>query len=103
VTNYTIYIAPRAWDEIKQLPGNIRQRARKAIDHLANDPRPGNSTELDRSELPEIEAELRRLRLEKWRIVYTVSETEAIVDILGVRKRPPYDYGDLAELLEEYL
>jgi mRNA interferase RelE/StbE len=43
--------------------------------------------------------ELRRLRIDRWRIVYAVTEADRIVDVLAVRKRPPYDYGDLAELL----
>jgi hypothetical protein len=31
--------------------------------------------------------------------VYTVSDADNLVDVLTVRQRPPYDYGDLAELL----
>ncbi|GAB4421282.1 MAG: hypothetical protein Fur0044_18660 [Anaerolineae bacterium] len=34
-------------------------------------------------------------------IIYAVTETNKIVDVLTVRKRPPYDYGDLEELLRE--
>jgi len=30
--------------------------------------------------------------------VYAISEEERTVDVLAVRKRPPYDYGDLADL-----
>ena len=40
-------------------------------------------------------------QLDKWRIVYVVIETDSTVDVVAVRKRPPYDYGDLAVLLEE--
>lgn len=32
VSRYTVYIIPRAWQEMKNLPGNIRQRARRAVD-----------------------------------------------------------------------
>jgi len=103
VTRFTIYITPKAWDEIRQLPGHMRQRVRKTIDNLADNPRPAKSTELDVSELPKIEAELRRLRIEKWRIVYMITESDSIVDIMAIRKRPPYDYNNLAELLEELL
>ena len=39
--------------------------------------------------------------LDNWRIVYVVSDDETAVDVVAVRKRPPYDYGDLAELLGE--
>jgi mRNA-degrading endonuclease RelE of RelBE toxin-antitoxin system len=41
----------------------------------------------------------RHLQIDNWRIVYLITEDEKAVDIVAVRKRPPYDYGDLAELL----
>ncbi|WP_423224796.1 type II toxin-antitoxin system RelE family toxin [Candidatus Amarolinea aalborgensis] len=47
--------------------------------------------------------EVRRLRLDKWRVVYAITEVESIVDVLAVRRRPPYDYGDLNALLSELL
>ena len=56
---------------------------------------------MDTSRLPEIDVELRRLRIERWRIVYAITEAELYVDVLAVRKRPPYDYGDLERLLAE--
>lgn len=65
---------------------------------MADNPRPAKSKALD---VPELEPEVGRLRLEQWRIVYTITEADSIVDILTVRKRPPYDYGDLEELLRE--
>ena len=33
--------------------------------------------------------------------VYVVPEEFKAVDVVAARKRPPYDYGDLAELLGE--
>jgi mRNA interferase RelE/StbE len=96
--NYAVYVTPAAWDEIRALPGNMRQRVRRAIADLANDPRPAASKQLKALEFPN---ELRRLRLDRWRIVYAITEIEHVVDVLGVRKRPPYDYGDLNALLEE--
>jgi len=98
VSRYTVYIIPHAWKEIKDLPGNMRQRVKRAIDALADDPRPPRSKALD---APEFEQELRRLRLDRWRIVYAVTEADKAVDVLAVRKRPPYDYGDLGPLLAE--
>ena len=95
---YTVYITPRARMEIKALPGNVRQRVKRAIDALAGNPRPTKSLVLD---APESERELCRLRLDRWRIVYAVTEAERAVDVLAVRKRPPYDYGDLEELLQK--
>jgi len=98
VSRYTVYVIPGAWKEIKRLPGNVRQRVKRAVDALAANPRPVRSKQLD---LPDLEPELYRLRLDRWRIVYAISEQEHTVDVLAVRKRPPYDYGDLESLLVE--
>jgi mRNA interferase RelE/StbE len=43
--------------------------------------------------------ELRRIRMERWRIVYAVCDEEQWVWVLTVRRRPPYDYHDLPELI----
>lgn len=98
MNQYRIFVTPAAVKEIKDLPGNMRQRVRRAISELANKPRPSGSKELDQ-QLTQREA--RRVRIENWRILYVIAEDEAVVDVLGVRKRPPYDYADLERLLEE--
>lgn len=46
---------------------------------------------------------LLRLRIDKWRIVYVVDTENLLISIVGVRKRPPYDYQDLAAILENVL
>ena len=83
---------------MKNLPGYVRQRVKRAVDALALQPRPPRSIQLD---FPELDGELRRSRLDNWRIVYVVSDSERTVDLLAVRKRPPYQYEDLAELIEQ--
>lgn len=95
---YKVYIVPSAFREAKTLPGNIRQRVKRAIDALSADPRPSRSKTL---RLAGIDRELRRLRIENWRILYTINEEDQTIDILAVRKLPPYDYGDLQTLLQE--
>jgi mRNA interferase RelE/StbE len=65
---------------------------------LVDNPRPPSSKALD---VPEVDAEIRRLRLDTWRIVYAVTEADRAIDILAVRKRPPYDYGDLSSLITD--
>ena len=100
MTPYQVFITPRALQEAKELPRHMRQRIRRAIQELADDPRPANSKELDVHGLTQ---EARRLRLDKWRVVYAITATDTIVDVLAVRKRPPYDYGDLNALLGELL
>jgi mRNA interferase RelE/StbE len=98
VNRYTVYVIPRAWKEMKDLPGSMRQRVRRAVDALADNPHPPKSKRL---KVPDLEPELYRLRLGRWRIVYAITEKDRAVDVLAVRKRPPYDYGDLGELLGE--
>lgn len=116
MSHYTVYVTPLAWDEAQDLPGHIRQRVRRAIAALADEPRPAASKALVRviqedvgddqapasrqaDEPSEPTRELRRIRLDRWRIVYAITETDQAIDVLAVRKRPPYDYGDLERLL----
>ncbi len=85
----------------KHLPGNIRQQIKRAIDDLAHEPRPPRSRALDVTDLdiaPQIE--IRRLRLDPYRIVYALSDQENWVWILAIRRRPPYDYDDLTDLVD---
>ena len=100
MSRYKVYVVPNAWKEIKDLPGNVRQRVRRTIDALAQDPRPPRSKALD---APGFTVELRRFRLDRRRIVYAITEADETVDVLAVRKRPPYDYGDLERLVEDAL
>lgn len=44
--------------------------------------------------------ELYRIRVESWRIIYVVEEELQLLTVLTVRKRPPYQYENLRELLE---
>ena len=97
MSRYKVFTTPQAFKEIKALPGNIRQRVRRAIKELADDPRPQSSKALS----GEVDQELWRLRLDRWRMVYMISEADLTIDVIAVRKRPPYDYRDLEALLED--
>jgi mRNA-degrading endonuclease RelE of RelBE toxin-antitoxin system len=97
--SYQVWIADDAKGEIKRLPGNMRQRIPQAIRDLSLDPRPHDSRPMKSPLITELE--LRRLRLERWRVIYIVDEQAAEVGVLAVRKRPPYDYSDLPDLLAE--
>lgn len=99
MSQYAVYVLPGEFRTIKRLPGNMRQRIKRAIDGLTDNPRPPGSKQLQVSDDEEFAWELRRLRIDNWRIVYLISEDERAVDVVAVRKRPPYDYGDLGELL----
>lgn len=98
MTRYRVYITPTARQEARALPGYVRQRVVRSIGALADQPRPTDSSELHQTELP---VELRRIRLLRWRILYIVSDGDQVVDVLAVRRRPPYDYGDLSDLLKQ--
>jgi mRNA-degrading endonuclease RelE of RelBE toxin-antitoxin system len=60
-------------ETIKALPGNIRQRVKRAIQELATHPRPSQSKPLTTSTA---EQEIRRLRLDNWRIIYAIRESD---------------------------
>jgi mRNA interferase RelE/StbE len=93
VSQYTVYITPTAWDEVKDLPGHMRQRVRRAIAALADEARPSESKALAdpeqadvaqtqapgataRDDQPEPTRELRRIRLDRWRIVHAITEAD---------------------------
>jgi mRNA-degrading endonuclease RelE of RelBE toxin-antitoxin system len=89
-------LSPMAWDDLKHLSGNVRRQMIKAVDALEQDARPAESKQLS---LADDQHELRRLRLGHWRIVYLIVDEQPLV--LAIRRRPPYDYTDLASLIEE--
>ena len=70
MSGYKLQIAPACFKKIKSLPGHIRQRIRKGIGDLANDPRLPQSKALN---VLDIVVELRRLRLNKWRVLYAIT------------------------------
>jgi mRNA-degrading endonuclease RelE of RelBE toxin-antitoxin system len=97
VLHYSIWIEGAAKRELQNVPGHMRQRLKQAITDLARDPRPFTSQLM--TPPAGFAFELRRIRLEKWRIVYVIDETEVSLGVYAIRRRPPYAYDDLAELL----
>jgi mRNA interferase RelE/StbE len=97
LSRYFVYVNPDTFNTVKELPGNIRQRVRQAIHNLAENPRPSQSKQL---KVNIIDREIWRLRIDNWRIIYAIGETDYTVGVIAVRKRPPYDYEDLQELLD---
>ncbi len=94
---YRLWIENEATLEMRKLPGDMRQRIRRAIQLLATEPRPHYSRQMRPP--AGIHQEVRRLRIENWRVVYVVDEEFLEVGVLAIRKRPPYDYQDLVSLL----
>jgi len=99
MSEYSVYVIPSVLQALKKLPGNVRQRVKRAIEGLTNDPRSPESKRLQTDDPIADPVEIWRVRIDSWRIVYMIAEAEKTVDVVAVRKRPPYDYGDLAELL----
>ncbi len=96
---YRVWLSPSVHNERRKLPGVVRQRIKKIIDALAEDPRPYNSVEMQSP--IETAWEPRRIRVDSWRIIYVVDDAFAEVAILAIRERPPYDYEDFVDLLTE--
>ena len=84
MSQYRVYVTPEALAEIKDLPGNIRQRIRQAIKGLAHQPNFAQSKQLQFN-IPD--RQLFRIRLDNWRIIYAVTESENAIDVLAGRKR----------------
>jgi mRNA interferase RelE/StbE len=99
---YTLVLEAEVHAARTKVPAHIRPRIRQAIDALAHEPRPARSRLLDTTGL-DIPAgiEIWRLRLESWRVVYAISDDERWVWILGLHRRPPYDYADLPAVIEK--
>jgi mRNA interferase RelE/StbE len=99
---YRVEVTSDARSEIRRLPGNMRQRVIRKLRELEAESRPADSRPLDPAKAGSDLAphtELRRIRLASWRIIYLIEEEARLVTVLAIRKRPPYQYGDLEELL----
>src|SRR5262245_13560430 len=87
---YDLFLEPEVHTARQELPGNVRQRVRRAIESLGDDPRPHDSRALNLADLdltPGVE--ILRIRLERWRIVYAVNESEQWVWVLvSIAARP---------------
>jgi mRNA-degrading endonuclease RelE of RelBE toxin-antitoxin system len=69
---------------------------------LEEQPRPPISQTLETTGLDVPSGvEIRRIRLEKWRIIYAVNDSEKWAWVLAIRRRPPYDYEDIPELISK--
>lgn len=100
--SYSVRVQPDAKKELRSLPGHVRQRVWRALQALEQEPRPANSAGLDSARVGlELDSgvELRRIRIESWRVVYAVEDEWRTVTVMAIRRRPPYTYEDLEQLL----
>lgn len=99
---YTLFVEPEIHAARRALPGHMRQRIHRLISDFTTIPRPPRSRRLDLPALPLPDGvEIWRVRLEQWRIVYAIHDTEAWVWVLAIKRRPPYDYDDMPELVRK--
>lgn len=102
MASYRVRITDRAKREIRALPGHMRQRVVRLLRALETDPCPPTSKLLDATAAGLVldpGLSLHRIRIESWRLVYVVEKEEKVITVLAVRKRPPYQYADLDDLL----
>jgi mRNA interferase RelE/StbE len=104
MASYRVEVTDPARREIRRLPGNMRPRVVRLLRELEGEPRPHHSQSLDTTKgavILQPGAELRRIRLASWRVVYLVEDEVTLVSVLAVRERPPYQYDDLEELIRD--
>jgi len=101
--SYRVEIANAARREIRNLPGHARPPIFREIQALEKEARPYSSKGMKSTKSFKIpkDVELRRLRIDRWRVVYVIEPDLSLVTVLAVRRRPPYQYDDLEELLKE--
>jgi mRNA interferase RelE/StbE len=87
---YRLKLSRRVRADIDALPGHIRQRVRRTIAFLAENPRPETAKALY--------GELKgyyRIRLDMYRIIYTINDDIVVVEIVRVVKRTSRTYEAL--------
>jgi mRNA interferase RelE/StbE len=88
---YHLSISKDVQREIDRLPGNIRQRVRRVIAGLSNNPRPLVAKAME-DEL----AGYYRIRLDDYRIIYTIDDDVVLVEVIRVIKRTAKTYEGLS-------
>jgi mRNA interferase RelE/StbE len=84
--DYRIEVRESAAKEIRALPTDVKQRVIKTIDSLSRDPRPRGSLKLKGS------ANLYRVRVGVYRVVYSIDDASRLIVITRARhRREVYD------------
>jgi len=87
---YRVRVLKRAQAQVEALPGQVRRRVRRTISQLANNPRPETAKALY--------GELKgyyRIRIDAYRVIYTIDDEVVLVEIVRVAKRTPRTYDGL--------
>ena len=78
---YAVFVKPAALRELRKLPEDIKRRVAARIDALVGDPRP------DGVERLQGEADLYRVRVGDYRIVYQVESKALVVLVVRIGHR----------------
>ena len=95
---YQIRYTEEAKRSLPDLPGNYRQRIRREIEALGEDPRPAQAVRL-RNDPGQVDPPERyKIVLDRWRLIHRVIEDEKTVRILRIRiKTGPETYLSLSD------
>ena len=95
---YEISYTEEARRAIPDLPGNYRQRIKREITALADDPRPAKAERLRDDPTRVNPPERYKINLDRWRVIYRVIEEEQTVRIIRIRlKHGPETYEGLED------
>lgn len=104
MASYRVEVTGEVRKEIRAASGYLRAQVLDVLHTLEENYSPPGSRALDLSSLSEPAPQglsLWRVRLRKWRVIYTVNVEEKVVSVLALRQRPPYHYEDLVALLPQ--
>jgi mRNA interferase RelE/StbE len=87
---YQLVIDTEARRTLKRLPGHIRHRLARAIDSLRQNPRPA-----DAKALGEELTGYWRLRIDNYRVIYTIDDEIIVVEVVRVDRRDAKTYTGL--------
>ncbi len=89
---YRIHIRRSMQRQLETLPGNIRQRIRRFVNTLPDNPHPDGASHL--REHPHIW----RYRIERWRVVWRIYEEERLIVVVKIgQKHGPEFYADVID------
>lgn len=81
MANYRIVFARSAERDLHKLPRIVQQRAMQSIDALATAPRPAGVKKIVGT------ADLWRIRVGDYRIIYRIDDRERLIDVTHIRHR----------------
>ena len=85
--SYRIDLPPRVEGALGELEQGVYRLVEKAIDSLAENPRPPGCKKLGGS--------VYRLRIRKWRVVYAVFDEKKLVQLIRLARRSEKTYRNL--------